>query len=77
LLGFILAGSAVFAAATGVVPALVVASVVTVAFVVAVPSVLIGSVGWLLVPDKKRANLHQGAFLAMVAHDIFKGLPSG
>jgi hypothetical protein len=51
--------------------------VVTVAFVVAVPSVLIGSVGWLLVPDKKRANLHQGAFLAMVAHDIFKGLPSG
>lgn len=38
-------------------------------------SVIAGGIGWLLVPDKHRANLHQGSFLAMVCHDIFTGIP--
>ncbi|WP_433378989.1 hypothetical protein ACQPZX_12680 [Actinoplanes sp. CA-142083] len=44
-------------------------------FLVVCLSTLIGGVGWLLVPDKRRANLHQFAFLAMVGHDVFKGMP--
>jgi hypothetical protein len=75
VLGFVLGGSAVLAAATGVVPTPVLACIVTVALVIGVPSVLIGGVGWLLVPDKNRANIHQGSFLSMVARDVFKGLP--
>ena len=41
----------------------------------AFPLAVIGMVGWIMVPDKNRANLHQLAFLAMVGHDIFKGIP--
>jgi hypothetical protein len=38
-------------------------------------SVIVGGISWLLVPDKNRANLHQMAFLKMIAHDIFTGIP--
>jgi hypothetical protein len=44
-------------------------------FAVAFVSVLTGMIGWVLVPDKHRAILHQGAFLAMVGRDVVKGLP--
>lgn len=45
------------------------------AFALAIPAVAMGIVGWINVPDKNRANLHQLALLKMVAHDMFRGLP--
>jgi hypothetical protein len=42
---------------------------------VAVPAAVAGMVGWILVPDKNRANVRQGSFLRMIIHDVFKGWP--
>lgn len=75
LCGFALAGLTGLASAAGVLPSPVVVGLIVGSFVICVPSVLLGFIGWVLVPDKKRATRHDGALLSLVARDIFRGLP--
>jgi hypothetical protein len=77
LIGFLLALALGLLGRSGAGPHWIPVSGVLLAFVLATGSLILGAVGWLSVPDKKRAGLHQLAFLQMVAHDILRGLPSG
>jgi len=77
LIGFLLAVTFGLLGRSGAVAHWIPVSGVLLGFALAFGSVIAGAVGWLLVPDKNRAILHQFAFLRMVAHDIVRGLPAG
>jgi hypothetical protein len=76
LIGFASAGAFGLLGRSGVIGHRAPVAGVIAAFVLAFGSVVAGLVGWLLVPDKKRANVHQLALLRMIAHDMFRGLPA-
>jgi hypothetical protein len=75
LLGFVLAMAFGLLGGADVVSVWIPTIGVLASFVLAVPSIVAGMVGWILVPDKNRANAHQWPLLRMIAHDIFKGMP--
>ncbi|MFC7529244.1 hypothetical protein [Actinoplanes sp. GCM10030250] len=77
LLAFAAVAVFVLLGATGVAGTWIPTIGVLAGFAVAIPAVPVAMIGWLRVPDKNRANLHQGAFLRMVGHDIVRGIPPG
>ncbi|SNY52662.1 hypothetical protein [Paractinoplanes atraurantiacus] len=76
LAGFLLAVVSGLLGRSGVIGHRVPVAGVAVGFVVAFGSVVSGVIGWLLVPDKNRANVRQAALLRMVVHDVVRGLPA-
>jgi hypothetical protein len=75
MLGFLLICLDLLVAATGAVPAPVIAGVAISAFALGIPSIVSAVIGWIMIPGKNRANARQGVFLGMAVRDIFKGLP--
>ncbi|XVV08250.1 hypothetical protein ACQP2X_25730 [Actinoplanes sp. CA-131856] len=76
LIGFASALACGAVGASGVIGRWVPLAGVAAAFVLTFTSVLTGMAAWFLIPDKPRANADQPAFLRMVGHDLFRGLPS-
>ncbi|XVU30085.1 hypothetical protein ACQPZJ_24235 [Actinoplanes sp. CA-054009] len=76
LIGFVLAVASGLLGQSGAVGHWLPLAGVAAGFVLAFASIVTGMIGWLLVPDKNRANVRQGALLRMVAHDVVRGLPS-
>ncbi|MEU8816689.1 hypothetical protein [Actinoplanes sp. NPDC048796] len=76
VLGFLLAVASGLLGRSGLVAHGLPVAGVAAGFLLAFGSVVSGVVGWLLVPDKNRANVHQAALLRMIAHDMIRGLPA-
>ncbi|XVU30081.1 hypothetical protein ACQPZJ_24215 [Actinoplanes sp. CA-054009] len=62
--------------ASGVIGRWVPLAGVAAGFVLAFVSVIAGVAAWFFIPGRSRAAADQPAFLRMLGHDLFRGLPS-